>query len=104
MRVDDPGGPLADQETSVSLDHKGNETSRGGGFAFAQVRQFPDAAFAKRDAEFFTGQIWHCGFRGVQTSAPSSIRDWLRCEQQTRYRPRPSFLVLVLDLDVKRDS
>jgi hypothetical protein len=31
---------------------------------------------------FFTGQIRHCGLRGVQTSAPSSISDWLRCEQQ----------------------
>ena len=53
VRVNDPGGPLADKETSVSLNHKGDETSRGGGFAFAQIRQFPDAAFAKRDAELF---------------------------------------------------
>ena len=53
VRVHDPGGPLADKETSVSLNHKGNKTSCGGGFAFARVRQFPDAAFAKRDAEIF---------------------------------------------------
>ena len=51
--VDDSGGPLADKETSVSLHHKGNKTFRGGGFSPAQVRQFPDAAFAKRDAKPF---------------------------------------------------
>jgi hypothetical protein len=38
VRVYNPGGPLADQETSVSLNHKSCETSRGGGFAFAQIR------------------------------------------------------------------
>ena len=53
VRVDDPVGPLPDQETSVSLNHKGNEMSRRGGCPFAKVRQFSDAAFAKRDAELF---------------------------------------------------
>jgi hypothetical protein len=51
VRVDGSGRTLPDQEASVSLNHKGNETSRGGGLAFAQVWKFPDAALSKRDAE-----------------------------------------------------
>ena len=35
---------------------------------------------------FLTGQIPHCGFRGVQTSAPSSIRDWLKKEHEFVHR------------------
>jgi hypothetical protein len=53
VRIHAAGGPLADKETSISLNHKGNETPRGGSFAFTQIRQFPDAVFAKRDAELF---------------------------------------------------
>ena len=53
VRIDGSGGPLANQETSVSLNHKGNEMSRRGGLPLAQLRQFPDAVFAKRDAELF---------------------------------------------------
>src|SRR5271170_303671 len=37
--------------------------------------------FLNAPQSFFTGQIKHCGFRGVQISAPSSISDWLRYEQ-----------------------
>ena len=75
MSVHDPGGPLADQETAFSLDHKGNELSRGGGGAFAEIGQFSARSSRNATHSFFTGQILHCGFRGVQIRAPSSMRD-----------------------------
>ena len=53
VRIDGSGRTLPDKETSASLDYKGSEMSRRGGFPFAQIRQFPDAVFTKRDAELF---------------------------------------------------
>jgi len=53
VRIHDTGGPLADEETSLPLDHKRQEMPGRAGGAFAEVRQFSDAVFAKRDAEFF---------------------------------------------------
>ena len=35
----------------------------------------------KATQSFLTGQIRHCGLRGVQTSAPSSMSDWFKAEQ-----------------------
>ena len=53
VRVHHSGGPLPDKKFSVALDDERNETARRGGGALAEIRQFPDAVFAKRDAEFF---------------------------------------------------
>ena len=53
MRIHDPGGPLANKETSVSLNHKGNEMSRGDRGALAEVGQFFGAVFAKGNAKLF---------------------------------------------------
>ncbi len=54
---------------------------------------------------FFNGQILHCGFRGVQINAPSSIKDWLKCEVRSAKCgciESSSSFVLVLDLGCDR--
>jgi hypothetical protein len=53
MGVDDASGALSHEEFSIAFDDEGHEVARSGLLAFAEVRQFIGAAFAKGDAEFF---------------------------------------------------
>ena len=52
MRVHNSSGPLANEKTSLLLDNKCNKVACGGCDAPAEVGQFLDAVFSKRDTKF----------------------------------------------------
>lgn len=51
VRVDHARRALADQEFAAALDHEGDETAGGGGFAFSEFGEFVLLVLLSRDAE-----------------------------------------------------
>jgi len=88
--VHDPGGPLADEKASVSLDDKRDEMACGGGGAPAKVWQFSRTIFPESDAKFF-----HRADRALWISRGANQRAEFH-EGLVEVRARGPFLVLVL--------